>query len=822
MKHGLTVVDSPCVIAMDRLSELPDEALVLRLLNAIDEVLIQHPALTGNMGGAQRWRLSQEYLELARQYVLAAPASENVMSRYLTETQAAGPEASIIQTIATVYADELAQLLPPEPEHPAWPNTSEVIWIWDGEPLAQWWVGQHAAHRAVHCVDMAVDTFDMSPWVDATRASQLLVTDDAESQAHAAAQVVLDWLLANPRQSIAVAVVDRLLARRMSAKLNASGVFVDDRTGWRLSTTVSASWITQWVEFARLASVKTFCTLMDGRWWSCCPGLTEAAVRLKLLKGLAALPDDVAWVGIRTVLARETLEGWESLDAAISTWLGTSERTVSSWAQALLQLLDEVSGVERLASDRAGDACIQVLRMLARAGSDRRVPAHQFAVMWEHALEQSRFRPQDVASQVRMLPLLSMRLQRFDAVLILGCAQKHFLPSPPGLLPPAVAAELGLPGPLLAREQQLAALVEMMCTHPRCVLTASRTQDGQPEPLLGLLLRVGLYWKKNAAHRSTPWEKPWVLGKELLLASPTHAVDGLKLTAERLSHEALFPVSAMGDLAACPLRFALTRASRWKDEPAINDKSRGRDRGDLIHAVIETFHRQTPHAVLAQLSFDEAVARMQTALDSVWKRYSPGARQQLFEARWEFVFVMSRLVLTLLQRAQEGWEVASQELPKERILQWGSATEHAIKVHGRIDRLEINARAQQDGLAHAVVDIKTGSKNSVAAQAKDPESWPQLSAYQWLLDLPSAELRFLHVDKKDVKWYPVKASEESSLGEQWAERSSSLLAELAAGGPAVPNPGVACEFCTVAGACRAGWWANQQATVSASTEGSDD
>ena len=807
--QGLGVVDSPCIISVDRLSELPDQALALRLLTGIDEVLAQYPDLIGGLGPRQRWKLSQEYLELARQFVLAAPASESVMTRYKESAVAAGPEASVIQTLAQLYKEELTQLLPSNIEQLNWQHAQEVIWIWDGEPIAQWWLDRYAHTKTIHCINIRVESDQLHPWVEQTTHAQLLMVQDAEQQAHAAAQMVLEWLHRDQFKHIAVAVVDRVLARRLRAKLEASGVLIDDRTGWRLSTTRSATWVTQWIALSVNVSAASWLGVLQAHWLPHCQWITDPDIRASVWKQWIQLGESASWQDIDQVAQRQQLEQWQLVSDAVSAWLMVRERSLSQWANALLELLDALGCLPVFLDDKAGDACVQMLRMLARSQVDRVMTASQFNVIWEHSLEQARFRPQDVTSPVRLLPLLSMRLQRFDAVLVLGCAQKHFVPSPPGLLPPAVAAELGLPGPMLSREQQMAAVVELMSTHQHCVLTAAHTDEGQPSMVLSLLSRVGLYWKRHATMRSIPWDKPWALPVVPLVSTNTQALDSLVVPSDKVSDGQRYPVSAMGDLAACPLRFALTRATGWQDEPSwITDRSAG-ERGDFIHHVIETFHRQNPYAVLLQFNLEQAVAAMNKALQTVWSKLPVSKQKKQFVVRWEFLFVMTQLADALLKRAKAGWEVSAQELPKHKVLQWGEVAQERIEVEGRIDRFE-RQHHQGDQQALAVIDIKTGSINSVKKQASDPASWPQLSAYQWLLDAPDAELSFLHVDKKKVNWLDVIDPEpNTSWAQEWATQTSLRLSALANGAPAEPNPGDMCTYCKVAGSCRAGWWATR-------------
>jgi hypothetical protein len=107
-----------------------------------------------------------------------------------------------------------------------------------------------------------------------------------------------------------------------------------------------------------------------------------------------------------------------------------------------------------------------------------------------------------------------------------------------------------------------------------------------------------------------------------------------------------------------------------------------------------------------------------------------------------------------------------------------------------------------------IVDLKTGNRQNVQRQAAQPLSWPQLAAYQWLLDEPAAQLDFLNIGTREVVTIPVEPpGAGDGWGERWIDALRAALTRLADDAePARPLPGAACVYCPVAGACRAAWW----------------
>jgi len=477
-------------------------------------------------------------------------------------------------------------------------------------------------------------------------------------------------------------------------------------------------------------------------------------------------------------------------------------------------------------ADPAGQAVLRVLRQAARAQFDDAADAQRWRIVFQHLCEQERFRAQDVASPVRMLPLLSMRLQRFDRVLVLGSASRHFLPSPPGLLPPAVAAELGLPGAMQAREQAIGALVELMCTTPSSALTFSEHAGGQSEQLLGVLERLRLYWMRHsltnnralgghflttnaAMPESAPvFEKQWFVR---LARSPitsvsqfTHALHETLPVKEGVPLR--FSVAALSDLATCPLKFALQRALAWSDMPQVKTQTDARDRGELVHAVIETFHRKVSYEQLLTMPSDQLMLALDQSLEQVWNKYPAIQQAMIFGERCQWLRVAYRTLFELIERAKQGWRVVEQERALERETRFGQR-QTPLTVYGRCDRIE------KKGEQFAVIDIKTGNVNKFKKQAKDPMSFTQLAAYQWMFNQSDTDLAYLNIDTEKVQWIPVQNPENEDVaqwGTLWVEQLQQTLARLFdEHEPVRPLPSDACTTCNVAGSCRAAWWSVQ-------------
>ncbi|NJM32251.1 MAG: hypothetical protein HC848_04485 [Limnobacter sp.] len=355
----------------------------------------------------------------------------------------------MVQAIAQAFGEELLASIPRPAVHQWLQPPEAVVWFDDGEPLPRLWLEACLPELPVCRVGLP-RVQGPQPWqqllaeragsfaINGLALPELHIAPNQHTQVQQAAEVVLRWLAENPELEIAVAVQDRLAARRLVPVLQAHQVCVDDRTGWRFSTSVVAGWF---------------------------DALLAAYVQAQAIHTL------------RPPFDRQPLAGFQP-------WSVGASHTLSGWAQAYMRLFVQHGFADELAEDRAGAGLLALLRLFAADTTDHTLNAAGFKSAWAQHAESQRFRPQDVKSPVRLLPLLSLRLRRFKRVLVLGCSLKDFQQNPPGLLPAAVAQELGFPGPMLERIQKISTLHEVLQHTPQVALCHSAQSDGKPHALL--------------------------------------------------------------------------------------------------------------------------------------------------------------------------------------------------------------------------------------------------------------------------------------------------------------------------------------------------
>lgn len=753
---GQKAVLAPVVVPADRMSQPRAKRPWLSYQAQIASLLNRKPDLIQGLSGEQVWVLAQEYLGYAFRLVLVRQAAAS-LEKYMQMGPFAERETQFILEVSKIYETQLSKLqFKPDP---TWSRFEQIVWFNDGETLPKHWLSAYLPDLPVRRIDLPLIQ-GVEPWNQliqnqATGSIKLTVAANENSQAQQAAALVSDWLRADPESTIAIAVSDRLAARRLVPVLSELGIQVDDRTGWRLSISALAGWFN---------------------------GLLELVAEGN---SLTVLPHPFTHELISNPKAN----------------LLSRATSLADQAQAWLGVLEHADLLTPLRNDAAGTLLLGVLRDLAQIDSDIEVSAQEFAQACQYQMENIRFKPLDVKSPVSMMPLLTTRLRRFKRVLVLGCAQSQFQESPPGLLPPSVAHELGFPGPSLGRAQRISALWELAGQSTEVVFSHSAKTAGGPESLLPELQYLDLLIKQKfegrALHQFSPrWLQQWAdLRVQVVPADPEplnlNALDANVAVPKKLR------VTALDDFAACPLRFGLNRVLPFPDVRESSGNEFFALRGSFVHKVFERA-TLTMASGRNQTDFEQWIEPLQDAVTSSYLELDLSQQATLYPFKIFFGSLIPRIAGRLAARASDGWQVQNPEQDVTGLLNLAGG--QSIKLRGRVDRME------QKASDTAIVDIKFKSANQLKKLVKEPLSYPQLPAYQALLGLHSAKLHYLAIDKDSVEWIEIPPPDENAEFASWGEalwaQLNKDMDDFFNGSRWTMRPGEACSFCSASGVCR--------------------
>lgn len=610
-----------------------------------------------------------------------------------------------------------------------------------------------------------------------------------EQQAQAAAQLIVNWVLAG-RQRIAVIPQDRLVARRLRALLERADIVVADDTGWKLSTTRAASVLHAWIMLA--SSGGDVMRLLDfvQSPFQQHPAYQDVAQRKAMEASLVSAGIGAGWEAIAdALLAQPEIRDWV-LGLAREAQRYKAARSIGAWVQSTQQALQFAGFVEAMEADSAG---AQVLAMLMQLAAQTEHVQQTFSLAEWRALvdlqlEQTVFIASRDDVRVMMVPLSASMLRQFDAAIVLSVDAEH-LPSRSSevlFFADAVRRELNLETRAQRQTEQLRQFAALLMSCPEVVLCWQATRDGENIAPSSWIQRLAL----TLALADQP---------SLPLVQPEIAVVSLSpqpMQAPRPAAPALLPktLSASGynSLVTCPYQFFASRMLALSPPEELVELPERRDYGQWLHQILHRYHE-----ALRQYDTpaDQRLALMASISDEVFDQVvscNPAALS--FRARW--LKRQEPYVAWANQQQQDGWQFAFGEQWYERLIDWEQGS---VKLIGKVDRVDQNASGDS-----RVLDYKSGRKRSLQVRIAEREDH-QLPFYALLVDPAPDSAAYVTID--ETRPATVEATELAEWREALSQRLRDQLTAIGKGA-ALPANGTLqnCGRCTMRGLCRKGLW----------------
>ncbi len=606
---------------------------------------------------------------------------------------------------------------------------------------------------------------------------------DPSHEAEMAAACVVRHIEAG-RVPVALAAIDRVLTRRVSAILAARRVAIRDETGWKLSTTRAA---------AHVMGALRACA------WDA--GSDAVLDFLKNAPAVAprfvlALERRVRREGLRDWRSAASLRGqegarWPAVIELADTWREAMQRprALPMWLQALRELLEHCGHWPRLQDDAAGAQLLDELGLAPALQAQWEQSPHaggrfslaEFTAWANEVLEAAAFRPaHPPQEEVVILPFHQLLGRVAGALVLAGCDEQRLpaSPEPPGAWTAAQRLALGLPSRETLEAQVRAGWRNALQTR-RCDVLWRRSDDSG-EPVLASSLVQTLRLQGQAAE-ADPRAVRELAAHPVAKPLPASA----HLAIRQLS------ASAYDDLRHCPYRFFALRQLGLQEAAEIDTDLGKRDFGNWLHKVLGTFHEALqaspePHGPARVRLLDitaQEVTRSEGLDDG---EFLP------FAAAWPHV--RDGYLAWLARHEAKGAVFAQAE--SEHKIALGP-----VSLIGRIDRID----RLPDGTA-MVMDYKTEARTVTSARIKQPEEDTQLAFYAALLEDDTLRAAYVNVGERGK----TDALEQKSVVEARDLLVQGILHDLdqVAGGASMPalGEGKVCEFCAARGLCRRDWW----------------
>ncbi len=648
-----------------------------------------------------------------------------------------------------------------------------------------------AAHWGANALKLDWAVADDSAW---HANLQLHACQDAEDEAERAAACVLAHVAAG-RVPVGLVAQDRLLTRRVRAYLGAHAMEVRDETGWKLSTTHSATTLMALLRAAR-HDANTDDML---QWLKLSPAFDAGAVnalekafRKEILPNVSVIWSYAA-IEFKAIekLAEAARQVGQASQAALQ-WLNAQDQPLANWLAALRQALAACGLWDALCADEAGQACVDALHLRDgnRNGNgnggdlnsyqDRQpLRLQDFSAWVSDVLESASFVAKACADAAVVIVPLSQVLGRPLAALVLPGADETHLsaaPEPAGAWSRLQRESLGLPSREASQAaQRLSWQTAQSVAHIDVLWRASAGAEA--------VLASPLLQEWRLAHPKAPLAAD-PRAQLLLPATPTERPQPVASSLPICSLSA----SSYEDMRKCPYRYFALRMLGLQEQGELDQALNKGDYGTWLHAVLRAFHvqRLQPFSAARDLALVNSIAQQLAPQDGGFVPYG---------AMWPRV--RDGYLAWLADFESQGWRFAE----AEKVCK---ISHEGIDIKGAIDRIDTLSHSPLAGMPF-LLDYKTESSLTTAGRIKEPLEDTQLAVYAALLQDDELQAGYVNISEDQTKLMVQTAVLESR---------DALLAGLVsdvqriAAGAALPalGEGAACNFCAARGLCRKDSW----------------
>jgi len=660
---------------------------------------------------------------------------------------------------------------------------------------------------------------------------RLIAQPSFEKMAWGALACIREHIVAK-RYRIALVAQDRLVARRVRALLDRLGpnLTVIDQTGWKLSTTSAAAAVHSYLELMNSEGGPDLSTLLGFfknpliNWSSIITQLTEH-------DHLDAEP--FAWFIESTLLSKSCGGQWIEwaqlfepdqkdlhndpqqlqyleysqklimyLRDLTAQWQG-SYQSSHDWVELLQKHLTQFGMMESLQSDPAGQSVLKELEQLGLL-EDANINASSWISLLDTWMEQASF-IQDLEYQevrIAIIPLASIRLNYFDAVVMVGCDDRQ-LPSQPehgSIFSKAMLKALDDQLPVFEYLSQARDLSQLLMAHRHVDFLWQE------------------YQKTQEVNRPAAWLTRLQMGlpsfKDATIVLPIGEIQsqGIVTASAKVMYSELLPTyispSSYQSLRSCPYRFFVTYILKLRSPKALQDLSEFGSIGTLLHEILKFFYR----SYVKQKPFQDLDAQrvwMNKELEIIsiehWDQLIQQNGHMLYEQE-QWLAQIPDWIEWQLQQESNGWKFVEAEKNLEFALQLANGI--AIKVKGRADRVD-----QKDSGDYRVLDYKFKNIEKLKKSQKLIDDDPQLLMYSKALtqDADSA------ITINDAGWVSLRDPEGKERGllqevhpdilEDLEDQMTTVLNKVWEGKPLLANgPSQICQYCDARGLCRKGMW----------------
>lgn len=690
-------------------------------------------------------------------------------------------------------------------------------------------------HRAINYAKYFVDTPPFSIYLAKNEEEQVRAID------YHIRLSILDG-----KNTIAIISEDRKLSRRLRALVERSNIQLKDNAGWSLATTQAATIIERWLEcieedfnaFPLLDCLKSpYLQITQAT-------LGAEATDEDFTKNIYRFEHDLVFhenvsgniSKFKEQLNRRLnrLSHWpkNAYDDLIGTlnfidktasplvrlYSNNSKIKLSEFISTLTTSLDQLGVLLRYQDDDAGKVLLNTLEEIKQSiqHSDPILSWYDCRLWLGMALESQHFTPLTNNANVQLMTLEQSSYLQFDSIIFAATESQHF-PGSPNASPffnQAVRASLELNTWEEQYQQRHELFNRALLSAPEILFTACAEDKGEEKPVspwLELLINF---------HQLAYGNAPENYKLRHLVQSQSEAfncdVTDVPEPAKRPEPdipEDLIPerlsASSYQRIINCPYQYFSADALNLKALEELSDELKKADYGERIHLILQVFHNGDKRhgdafkSVITNANKSQAESYLTTLSEKI---FLTDLENNVLHKSWLFRWKKHIPAYINWQiKHQSDWNIYLSEKNIEVSLD--ETDQHAVKIYGRLDRIDKRISNEKGFVAHAIIDYKTGR----TARQEDVDSGEnvQLSTYA-LLDAEADEVSYLSVDSSDQKVESksfLSGDDLQTNRDENRQRIITLFKQMKSHQPLHAWGDInVCSYCNFSGLCRKATW----------------
>lgn len=575
-------------------------------------------------------------------------------------------------------------------------------------------------------------------------------------------------VIKNPQKKINLVPLDYLLSRKLRAIFENEKIFVMDRVGWRMSTTMAASALIDLLNYIgndRISSIKS---IINNPFL-----LSDNKIKKELNNFLFEVKNKNVSEHQKTKSFFEIKNDFlDSIKQLKFSLIKNKTNTVDYFFLRIINFIKKTQ-YNAFLEDLAGVQLFQLLSKFTKIKNKAKFSLKEIINFIKKILENEKFIDYSINSNVKFTSHYESKYVIDELKIFFGINKKAFELSKADIkyFNFDFLAEFGINTKQFFIDEKKDIIYSSIYNNDEVYLLANKSKKIEYNPTIHFEDFLVNIPKKSCLENKN------LFLEDNIEDSRTFNLDSL------ISIE--LPVNSIPSLINCSYKFYYEHVIKIKSHDSSYESINAILRGSIVHKILEFFHKKYKTYTLEKKV--ELTNYLIWLSNKIFKAESGDLYQLNFEQK-NFETAIPKYIEHLLSRQQSGWLVNEIENKKIKTIELKNGMN--VKISGKIDRLDINSKGET-----CLIDYKTSTSQISNIEVKRI----QLDSYRYVMDNKPSLMEFWVFNKKG---FEVKNIDKFEDIEAFERKIINRLELVFIENKIAPNRCELCEYCHLKNICR--------------------